>query len=62
MTTLAPGDEMMIWCDGGRSMIKRQVFPPDGEIVEEDGIYVLHDDGPPTQWRYVFVTSQGERP
>lgn len=62
MAPISAGDEMMIWCEGGRSLIKRQVFPPEVEIVEADGMYVLHDDGPPTQWRYVFVTSEGERP
>lgn len=54
---MTPGDEMMIWCNGGPSMIKRQTFPPDLEIVESEGTYVLHDDGPPHEWRYVFVAS-----
>lgn len=52
---MKPGDEMMIWCDGGRSSIKRQVFPPALEISDPDGVYVLHDDGDPTEWRYVFI-------
>lgn len=54
------GDEMMIWCDGGRSSLKRQTYPPDLEIVEGDGTYVLHDEGPATAWRYVFVSASGE--
>ena len=50
-----PGDEMMIWCDGGPAIMKRQTFPPDLEVQERDGLYVLHDDGSPADWRYVFV-------
>ena len=49
------GDEMMIWCEGGSALLKRQTFPPAVEIAEPDGVYVLHDDGPPAAWRYVFV-------
>ncbi len=30
-------------------------FPPPLEAQERDGIYVLEDDGPIEQWRYVFV-------
>ncbi len=37
-------------------MIKRQPFPPALEIPERDGVYVLHDEGEPHQWRYVFVS------
>ena len=50
-----PGDEMMIWCEGGRSSIKRQIYPPALELIADGGAYVLHDDGEPTEWRYVFV-------
>jgi len=46
---------MMIWCDGGPAIMKRQTFPPDLEVQERDGLYVLHDDGSPADWRYVFV-------
>jgi len=49
------GDEMMIWCQGGRSVLKRQTFPPAFEIPEGDGTYVLHDDGDPIDWKYVYV-------
>jgi len=54
----APGDEMMIWCEGGPSILRRQTFPPALEIVENDGMYVLHDEGEPADWRYVFVGSR----
>lgn len=52
---MQPGDEMMIWCDGGPSTIRRETFPPRVEIVDRDGTYVLHDDGAPADWRYVFL-------
>lgn len=54
---MQPGDEMMIWCEGGRSAPKRQTYPPAVEIAESDGVYVLHDDGPASQWHYVFVST-----
>lgn len=47
----------MIWCDGGPATLKRQMYPPPVEISEDGGIYVLHDEGPPTNWRYVFMAS-----
>ena len=52
---MKPGDEMMIWCEGGPSSLKRQTFPPALEIAERDGMYVLHDTGEPHEWRYVFL-------
>ena len=58
---MEPGEEMMIWCEGGTSSLKRQTYPPELELVEGDGMYVLHDDGPPAAWRYVFVPRTGER-
>lgn len=55
---MRPGDDMMIWCEGGPSSIKRQTFPPALEISEGDGMYVLDDQSAnPTDWRYVFVPS-----
>jgi len=36
-------------------MLKRQTYPPAVEISEGDGMYVLHDDGPPNDWRYVYI-------
>ena len=50
-----PGDRMLIPCDGGPSTSRLERFPPPLEIDERDGTYVLVDDGPPQDWRYVFV-------
>jgi hypothetical protein len=36
-------------------MSRLEMFPPRLEIEEPDGMYVLQDDGPPEQWRYLFV-------
>lgn len=52
---MEPGAEMMIWCEGGRSALKRVTAPPPLEIADDGGMYVLHDDGPPSDWRYVFI-------
>jgi hypothetical protein len=52
---LRPGDRMFIACDGGPSISRLEKFPPPLEIEEHHGVYVLHDDGPPEQWRYEFV-------
>ncbi len=49
------GAEMMIWCEGGPAMLRREQFPPPVELKVEGGIYVLHDDGEPADWRYVFI-------
>ena len=42
-------------CEGGPSSSRLEMFPPRLEIDEDDGMYVLFDDGPRDQWRYVFV-------
>ena len=53
-----PGEEMMLWCRGGRSTIRRVTYPPPAEIEHEHGWYVLVDDDPePSNWFYDFVTS-----
>jgi hypothetical protein len=54
-----PGEEMMIWRVGGRSMLKRQTFPPPLEVAEGGGVYVLEDDGEPSDWRDVNVDRHG---
>ena len=54
-TVLAPGDRMLIACDGGPSNIRLEMFPPRLEVEEQDGVYVLVDDGPRDEWRYVFL-------
>ena len=45
----------MIWCEGGQSTVRRETFPPRLEIPVQGGMYVLHDDGEPPDWRYVFI-------
>lgn len=50
------GDELMLWCVGGRASIRRVTFPPPAEIHEDRGLYVLVDDDPePVNWFYEFV-------
>lgn len=57
---LIDGDEMLIWCRGGRAMVKRQTFPPLLEIEDEGGRYVLDDLDPIAEnWTYVFVADSG---
>jgi hypothetical protein len=51
---LEPGDRFLVECDGGPSMSRLEAFPPRLEVQEHDGMYVLVDDGPRDQWRYVF--------
>ena len=46
---------MLIRCEGGPSMSRLVRYPPPLEIVEETGLYVLVDDGPPQTWWYEFV-------
>jgi hypothetical protein len=52
---LGPGDRIFVACEGGPSNSRLETYPPRLEIAERDGIYVLEDDGPREQWRYVFV-------
>ena len=49
--------ELMIWCRGGRSSLKRVADPPPVEIEEDGGVYVLVDDGPMSDWFYEFVAT-----
>jgi hypothetical protein len=53
--TLQPGDRFFVLCEGGPSMTRLEAFPPRLEVEEDDGVYVLVDDGPRDEWRYVFV-------
>ena len=46
---------MFIPCEGGPSMSRLERWPPPLEVQETDGLYVLEDDGPPEEWRYLFV-------
>ena len=46
---------MLLPCEGGPSPYRLEHFPPPFEIDEQDGMYVLVDDGEPPDWRYLFV-------
>jgi hypothetical protein len=50
-----PGDRMLIPCDGGPSRSRLERYPPPLEVDEDEGVYVLVDDGPLHTWRYRFV-------
>ncbi len=50
-----PGERLLLMCNGGPAMCRLVEFPPPLEIREQDGAYVLVDDGPVTEWRYDFV-------
>ena len=54
-TVLAEGDRIFIPCEGGPSQSRLEMVPPRLEVDEKDGTYVLADDGPRADWRYVFV-------
>lgn len=49
------GDRIFVECEGGPCRSRLETFPPRLEIEERGGLYVLVDDGPPEQWRYLFV-------
>ena len=49
------GDRLFIPCEGGPSISRLERWPPPLEVQEADGLYVLDDDGPAEEWRYVFV-------
>ena len=55
---LAEGDRMLIACGGGPSQSRLESFPPRLEVEEQEGVYVLEDNGPRARWRYVFVPRQ----
>ena len=56
---LQPGDRLLIACEGGPSRSRLERYPPRMEIAEDTGTYVLVDDGPRADWRYVFVPREG---
>ena len=49
------GERLFIPCEGGPSTSRLERWPPPLEVQEADGLYVLEDDGPPEEWRYLFV-------
>ena len=55
VTVLDEGDRIFIPCEGGPSQSRLEIFPPRLEVEEQDGTYVLADEGPRAQWIYVFV-------
>jgi hypothetical protein len=52
---LQEGDRFFVACEGGPSTSRVETFPPQLEVAEQGGIYVLEDDGPRDAWRYVFI-------
>jgi hypothetical protein len=52
---LQPGDRFFIPCVGGPSTTRLEHFPPRLELDEKDGMYILDDEGPRDDWRYIFV-------
>lgn len=52
---LREGDRLFVPCEGGPAQSRLETYPPRLEIPEDDGTYVLVDDGPRSAWRYVFV-------
>jgi hypothetical protein len=57
-TVLDPGDRMFIACEGGPAWTRLESFPPRLEVQERGGVYVLMDDGPRDEWRYLFVPNE----
>jgi hypothetical protein len=49
------GDRFFVACTGGPCTSRLEVYPPRVEIEEPAGVYVLVDDGPRDEWRYLFV-------
>jgi hypothetical protein len=49
------GDRLLITCEGGPAMSRLVHHPPPVELVERGGTYVLVDDGPAHDWRYLWV-------
>jgi hypothetical protein len=55
---LRDGERLFIPCEGGPSTSRLECWPPPLEVEERDGTYVLVDEGPPQDWRYLFVPRQ----
>jgi len=56
--TLRAGDRLFIRCEGGPSSSRLETFPPQLEVRERDGTYLLVDDGPRDAWYYLFLPSE----
>jgi hypothetical protein len=50
-----PGDRVFVPCEGGPCLSRLEHFPPQLEIEERGGTYVLIDDGDLPDWHYLFV-------
>ena len=56
LVVLEVGDRFFVECEGGGPSTSRlETFPPRVEIAEPGGTYVLADDGPRHDWRYVWI-------
>jgi hypothetical protein len=55
---LRPSDRMFVQCEGGPCLSRLEHFPPQLEIAERGGMYVLIDEGQPSDWRYLFVPNE----
>jgi len=55
---LREGDRFFVVCEGGPSVSRVETFPPQLEVAEQGGTYVLEDDGPRDAWRYVFIPAE----
>jgi hypothetical protein len=49
------GDRIFVQCEGGPCLSRLERFPPQLQIEEQGGTYVLIDEGEPQDWRYLFV-------
>ena len=56
---MEPGDRLFVACDGGPCDSRLETYPPRLEIEEHTGTYVLLDEGPRSDWRYLFVPRTG---
>jgi len=53
-----PGDRVFIQCDGGPCLSRLEYVPPQLEIEERGGTYILIDEGEMYEWRYLFVPNE----
>lgn len=58
LLVLQEGDRLFVPCEGGPSSSRLELYPPRLEVAERGGTYVLVDDGPRSQWSYVFVPDE----
>ena len=52
------GERMLIGCIGGPTNGRLVYAPAPLEIPERGGIYVLQDEGPVEDWRYLWVPNE----